>query len=86
MRSRLVNSRTQLINSVRGTLRSHGYRVRSYATCPFATEFPQLGLPSKLVQILAPLIEQIHGLSKRIEALGRELGELAQLDELWLPP
>ena len=81
-RTSLVKTRTSLINTVRGTLRAHGYRLRSCTAASFVIRFYELKLNEDIAAALAPLLETLDELSQRIEALDKELAELAKFDEL----
>ena len=84
VRTSLVRARTALINSVRGTLRSQGYRMSSCLAARFAARFWELKLESQLRQMLDPLVETIAELSLRIERLEADLVEESEADELLL--
>jgi transposase len=81
-RTSLVRARTALINSVRGTLRSRGYRMSSCIAGRFASRFYELQLESPLRQMLDPLVEMIAQLSQHIERLEADLVEESEADEL----
>jgi transposase len=59
VRTSLVRARTALINSVRGTLRSRGYRMSSCLASRFAARFGEVKLETSLRQMLDPLVETI---------------------------
>jgi len=82
IRSSLVKSRASLINSVRGTLRAHGYRMRSCTTASFVAHFYEHELPKEFVAALDPVLETLDGLSQRIEVLNQDFTEQAKFDEL----
>ena len=84
VRTSLVRARTALINNVRGTLRSRGYRMGSCLARRFAPRFCELKLEPQLRQMLDPLVETIAELSLRIEKLEADLVEEAGADELLL--
>lgn len=84
VRTSLVRARTALINNVRGTLRSRGYRMGSCLAERFAARFYELKLEPQLRQMLDPLAETIAELSLRIEKLEADLVEEASADELLL--
>ena len=77
-REALVETRTKLINSVRGTVKSFGKRLPSSSSEAFVKKAdPEL--PDELREMLRPLLEVIQHLSdeiyrydKRIEQLGAE--------------
>lgn len=82
VRTSLVRARTALINSVRGTLRSQGYRMSSCVAAKFAARFAALELKAQTRQVLEPLVETIAELCARIERLERDLVEESRSDEL----
>jgi transposase len=75
VRTSLVRARTALINSVRGTLRSQGYRMSSCVAARFAERFYEQKLAPELCQVLDPLVEMIAQLSEQIERLEKDLVE-----------
>jgi transposase len=77
-----VRARTALINSVRGSLRTHGYRMGSCTSEGFTSRFGRLKMKRELRQALDPLVETVAELTARIERLERELEEEARSDEL----
>ena len=84
VRTSLVRARTALINSVRGTLRSQGYRMSSCLAARFAERFHEQKLAAELRQVLDPLVEMIARLSEQIERLEKDLVEESCADELLL--
>jgi transposase len=84
VRTSLVRARTALINSVRGTLRSQGYRMSSCLAARFAERFHGQKLAAELRQVLDPLVEMIARLSEQIERLEKDLVEESCADELLL--
>lgn len=84
VRTSLVRARTALINSVRGTLRSQGYRLTSCPAKSFVARWGEMKLNRELRRVLDPLAETIAELTTRIETLERELVEEARADELVL--
>lgn len=81
-RSNLVKLRTALINSVRGSLRAHGYRMTGCTARTFAVRFGELDLAEDLLEALEPLVETIVELTARIDRLEAELVEESRADEL----
>lgn len=81
-RGTLVRSRTAMINAVRGSLRSAGFRLRSCSAATFSAQYFELPIPQELGEALNPLAETIAELSERIGALDRELIRDARSDEL----
>lgn len=82
VRTELVRARTRLINSVRGTLRAHGYRMSSCVASSFVVRFELLALEDDLRLALEPLLEMIGQLTEQIERLRQEIVEYSESDEL----
>jgi transposase len=79
LRSRdvLVAARTQLINHVRGLVKSWGGRLPACATSAFGQKISP-HVPESLRPALLPVLEEITSLSDRIKALNRQIEALAQ--------
>ena len=75
-RETFVKSRTEIVNAVRGMLKSHGYRLKSGSTAAIHNRVKEL--PEELLPALAPLLEECGSLSARIRAFDRKLEELAE--------
>ena len=76
-RDALVSSRTQLVNHVRGAVKSFGARLPK---CP-ARSFhkrAQEHIPEALLAALAPVLEQIGSLTERIRDYDRRLEAIAK--------
>ena len=73
----VVRSRAQLINHVRGTVKSFGARLPKCSTASFHKKVAA-SIPEELRPALEPLLETIASLSTRIRHYERELEELAQ--------
>src|SRR5215216_1494359 len=73
----VVRSRAQLINHVRGTVKSFGARLPKCSTASFHKKVVAC-IPEELQPALEPLLETIASLSTRIGHYDRELEELAQ--------
>jgi len=73
----VVRSRAQLINHVRGTVKSFGARLPKCSTASFHKKVAAC-IPEELQPALEPLLETIASLSTRIRHYDRELEELAQ--------
>jgi transposase len=73
----LIRSRTQLINHVRGTVKSFGARLPRCSTASFHKKVAEQ-IPQELRLALEPLLETIASLSARIRHYDRELEALAQ--------
>lgn len=82
VRTRLVRSRTALINTVRGLLRSRGIRLGSISSRYFAKRWSTLKVPESLAATAEPLVEMIAEISARIEQVDRELDQTAQSSPL----
>ncbi len=75
-REALVRSRTQMINHVRGTVKSFGYRLPKCSTPSFHKKVPDQ-LPSELAEVLGPIVETIGSLTEKIKDFDRRIEELA---------
>ena len=73
----LVRSRTQLINHVRGTVKSFGHRLPKCSACSFHDKVAD-GIPELLRESLEPILKTIASLSARIRDYERKLETLAQ--------
>jgi transposase len=73
----LVGSRTQLINHVRGAVKSFGARLPKCSARSFHKKALD-GLPEELVPALGPLLETIEELNARIRDYDRKLEEIAK--------
>lgn len=75
-REALVGSRTQLINHVRGAVKSFGHRLPGCSSRSFHKKMVE-HLPEELVPALGPLLETIGKLTERIREYERNLEEIA---------
>jgi len=75
-REALVRSRTQMINHVRGTVKSFGHRLPKCSTGSFHKKVPGQ-LPSELAEVLGPVVETIGSLTEKIKDYDRRIEELA---------
>ena len=73
----LVRSPTQLINHVRGTVKSFGHRLPKCSACSFHDKVAD-GIPELLREALEPILKTIASLSARIRDYERKLETLAQ--------
>jgi transposase len=73
----VVRSRAQLINHVRGTVKSFGARLPKCSTASFHKKVAAC-IPEELRPALEPLLETIVSLSTRVRHYDRELEQLAQ--------
>jgi transposase len=75
-RDALVAARTQLINAVRGMVKSTGGRLPSSTTAAFAVKIAAL-VPTPLKLAVAPLLKSIHALSQQIRCYDAQIERLA---------
>jgi transposase len=75
-REALVRSRTQMINHLRGTVKSFGYRLPKCSTPSFHKKVPGQ-LPSQLAEVLEPIVEIVGSLTEKIKEYDRRIEELA---------
>ena len=73
----LVRARTQLINHVRGTVKSFGHRLPKCSASSFHKKVID-GIPEVLRAALEPILKTIASLSTRIRDYDRRLEALAQ--------
>jgi len=76
-RDALVAARTQLINHVRGLVKSVGSRLPACSTRAFPKKVCEQ-MPESLKPGLLPVLEEIASLNDRIKALDRQIQVLAQ--------
>lgn len=76
-RDALIRSRTQLVNHVRGTVKSFGERLPRCSAASFHRRVAGY-LPEDLASALKPVLETIASLTARIRAYDRELEALAE--------
>jgi transposase len=76
-RDALVSARVQLINAVRGLVKSMGGRLPASTTAAFANKVASL-IPPLLKQALAPLLNSIQHLSEQIRRCDRQVEDLAR--------
>jgi transposase len=82
VRTTLVRSKVSMVNSVKGTLRSLGYRLRGQAVGRLVASYGALELPVEIRRALDPLVETIVELADRIDELTAELRSESRDDEL----
>jgi transposase len=75
-REALVRSRTKMINHVRGTVKSFGYRLPKCSAPSFHKKVPGQ-LPSELAEVLGPIVETVGSLTEKIKDYDRRIEELA---------
>lgn len=78
VRRSLVEARTRWINTVRGLLRSFGYRVAGKAPHTFSERVDRMKLPDELRRVIEPLLEQLDLVSGEIARRDEEISEMAQ--------
>ncbi len=76
-RDSLVRSRTSLINTARGLMKSAGYRVASCSADSFHHK-ALCAMPESLRAALEPLVESIGNLTSQIHAYDKELARLCE--------
>ncbi len=76
-RDALVATRTKLINTVRGLMKSFGNRLPKCSAECFATK-AQPKVPPELRNALSPLLETIGQLNEQIRFYGRQVDDLAE--------
>lgn len=77
MREVAVHTRTQLINSVRGTVKSLGYRLRQCDTNTFH-KAARKQLPPRLLQLVEPMLTLIEAATNHIKRQDKLIDELAR--------
>jgi transposase len=73
----LVGSRTQLVNHVRGTVKSFGGRLPKCPARSFHNKAPE-HIPEALMPALGPILETIGSLTERIREYDRQLETICQ--------
>jgi transposase len=76
-RQALVDCRTQLVNHVRGAVKSFGARLPKCPARSFHKRAPE-HIPEALLPALGPILEQIGSLTERIRQYDRELQIVAK--------
>lgn len=76
-RDALVETRTKLINHVRGSVKAVGGRIRKCSAEAFARKAADQ-LPEEMRTVLEPLLEVIADLTKRIHAFDRRIEEVVE--------
>jgi transposase len=80
VRAHLVRMRTQIINVMRGQLRSEGLRVRSGRAASFVARYQALAVPAPLQTVLEPLVRGLAALAPLIAAAEDWAHQTAQGD------
>ena len=76
-REALVSTRTQLVNHVRGAVKSFGARLPKCPARSFHNKAPE-HIPEALLPAVGPILEQIGLLTQRIREYNRELQTIAK--------
>lgn len=82
MRDRLIGARTQLINCVRGWLRTQAVRVRGGQSKTFARRVRERYATQQLPAYVEPLLISIEMLCEQLRELDRQLGKAADEHEV----
>jgi len=77
-RTALVKARSKWVHTVRGILRSFGYRVPSVGTSRFHTRCAGVEMPDELRVVVQPLLNQIEQVNGEIAALEERLETIAK--------
>jgi transposase len=78
VRSAMVEARTKWINTIRGLLRSFGYKVSGKAAHTFVERVDRMELPDDLRAVIRPLLEQLDLLTGEIERRNEHLEEMVK--------
>ena len=85
----MVEARTKWINTIRGLLRSFGYKVSGKAPHTFVDRVDKMELPGELRAVIEPLLEQLDLLSgeiirrnEHLEEMVKDLPEVEHLREI----
>jgi transposase len=76
-REALVSSRTQLVNHVRGAVKSFGARLPKCPAVSFHNKAPE-HIPEALLPALGPILEQIGSLTRHIRQYDRQLETISR--------
>jgi transposase len=76
LRAKLVEVRTTLINTVRGTVKSFGFRLPRCIADAFANKC-QAAVPDELKTMLQPLLDLITNLTKAVKSYDDDVEEIA---------
>ena len=76
-REALVSTRTQLVNHVRGAVKSFGARLPKCPARSFHKRAPE-HIPEALLPALGPILEQIGSLTERIREYERQLETISK--------
>lgn len=78
VRSAMVEARTKWINTVRGLLRSFGYKVSGKAPHTFADRVDKMNLPDELRTVIEPLLKQLDLLTGEIMRRNEHVEEMVK--------
>ena len=78
VRSAMVEARTKWINTIRGLLRSFGYKVSGKAPHTFVDRVDKIELPADLRAVIEPLLEQLDLLTGEITRRNEHLEEMVK--------
>jgi len=78
VRSAMVEARTKWINTIRGLLRSFGFKVSGKAAHTFVERVDRMELPDDLRAVIGPLLEQLDLLTGEIERRNEHLEEMVK--------
>ena len=89
VRNAMVEARTKWVNTVRGLLRSFGYKVSGKAPHNFVDRIEKMDLPDELRAVIEPLLEQLDLLTgeiarrnEHVEEMTKDLPEVNHLREI----
>lgn len=77
-RDALIKARTQLINHVRGVMKSVGSRLPKSSTPSFHKKATAGGIPELLQSALAPILETLEKISEQIKNYDRQIEQLSR--------
>ncbi|MHC4934173.1 MAG: IS110 family RNA-guided transposase [Planctomycetota bacterium] len=75
-RDTLVAARTKMVNAIRGLVKSLGMRVKKCSTASFAKAARE-SLAGEFAVLLAPVLDTIEDVTRRVRGMDREIEELA---------
>jgi len=76
-RDTLVRTRTSLVNHARGTVKAMGHRLPACSVNAFASRAPA-EIPTSLKDALAPIVETVAELNRRIKEIDKQIHYLCQ--------
>jgi transposase len=78
VRSAMVEARTKWINTIRGLLRSFGYKVSGKAPHTFVDRVDRMKLTDELRAVIEPLLEQLDLLTGEIDRRNEHVEEMVK--------